>query len=434
MRYREKWIQDAAYLLTLIDDPSIVSDEVDDEVSGHNFELGACMTAISYWEMPLDDDLSATASATADDARRLVIHALARSAGLDHFQLVRQARAMKREILQNVKSEAFSLFHLVRVDAKAELDHPLVDNRFMSVLEELIVGPSHLFALNAAYVLYSMKEDPEYPGAVKRVLARGRGGSLRLSAALAKQLPNETGQQLMLDRLCEGESTAGCRHLYLSLIAPYGARHLEAVRKGLGGSSADAAKAAAELVKEFPLGGALAGELRAFFDEWRVKEAPYPKESGAVPESPRDELAKILAAAFTQDYKFLLTLLRDERPGVRNAARCHFLAEAAGSALLRSKLLEETVTGGLRPDLLREAVFKGLYSGEEAIAVARLLRSEDARLRYSALPVLDEKYLHPDQVRDECCRLLTDEELDIREEVSRALRGLDSSGSKSQKL
>ncbi|WP_417220419.1 NACHT domain-containing protein [Achromobacter spanius] len=426
---RERWNREAAYLLALIENPLEVGEEADSADAGHSFELGACMTAISYWETPVGNSPSATASASVDAARRLVIHALARGAGLDHSRLVRQARAMKREILQDVKNEAFGFLDLPKVDAKAELDHPLADKQFMPVLEELIVGPCHLFALNAAYVLYSMNEDPEYSGAVKRVLTRGRGESLRLSVALAKQLPDETGQQLILDRLCQGESTPGCRHLYLSLTAPYDARHLEAVRKGLGGSSADAAKAAAGLVKEFPLDGALAGELRAFFDEWRAKDPPYPKGGGVVPESPRDELAKVLAAAFTQDHEFLLTLLTDERPEVRSAARDHFLPEAAGSALLRSKLLEGTVTGRLRPDLLRAAVLKGLYAEEEAIAVARLLHSEDARLRYAALPILDVKYLQLDQVRDECSRLLTDDELDIREGASRALHGLETSSS-----
>lgn len=430
----ERWNREAAYLLALIDDPLVASDEAGCDDSGHSLELGACLTAISYWEMPVADTPSETSSASVDSARRLVIHALARGAGLDHSKLVWQARAMKSNILHEVKNEAFRLFDLPKVDAKAELDHPLVDKQFISALEDLIVGPSHLFALNAAYVLYSMNEDSNYSGAVKRLLTRGCGESLRLSAALANQLPDETGQQLILDRLCDGESTHGCRYLYLNLTAPYVSRHLEAVRKGLGGSSVDAAKAAAELVKEFPLDDALAGELRIFFDEWQVKEAPYPKGGGVVPESPRDELAKVLAAAFTQDHKFLLTLLTDERPEVRSAARDHFLAEAAGSALLRSKLVEGTVTGGLRPDILRAAVLKGLYSGEEAIAVAHLLHSEDARLRYTALPILDVKYLHPDQVREECSRLLTDAELDIREGASRTLYGLETSRSESRKL
>lgn len=430
---RERWNREAAYLLTLIEDPLVASDEADGDDIGHSFELGACLTAISYWEMPAGNSPSVTASASVDSARRLVIHALAQGAGLNYSQLVRQARAMKRKILHDEKNEAFGLLDLPKVDAKAELDHPLVDGQFMPVLEDLIVGPCRLFASNAAYVLYSMNEDPDYFGAVKRVLTRGRGESLRLSAALANQLPDEAGQQLMLDRLCEGESTPGCRYLYMSLTAPYGARHLEAVRKGLGGSSAEAAKASAELVKEFPLDGALAAELRVFFDEWRIKEKPYPKGGGVVPESPRGELAKALAMAFTQDHDFLLTLIADERPDVQSAARDHFLAEAAGSAPLRAKLLEGVQTGGLQPDLLRAAASKGLYSDDEAIAVARLLHSEDARLRYAALPILNVKHLQPDQVRDESERLLSDKELDIREGASRALRGLESSGSEPQR-
>lgn len=422
---REQWNREAAYLLALIEDPLVVSEEAESLDSGRSFELGACMTAISYWEMPVGDAPSATESASGDAARRLIIHALARGAGLDHSQLVRQARAMNKEILQDMKNEAFVFFNLPKVDAKAELDHPLVEKQFMPVLEELIVGPCHLFALNAANVLYSMNEAPEYYGTVKRLLTRGRGESLRLSAALAKQLPDQAGQQLILGRLCQGESTSGCRYLYSSLISPYGVPHLEAVRKGLGGRSASAAKAAAELVKEFPMDGALAEELRDFFDEWRVKEAPYPKGGGVVPESPRDELAKVLAAAFAQDHEFLLSLLTDERPEVRSAARDHFLTEAAGSVLLRAKLLEQTVTGGLRPDLLRAAILKGLYSeAEEVMAVARLLHSEDARLRYAALPILDVKYLHPDQVRDESKRLLLDGELDIRDGASQSLQRL----------
>lgn len=426
---REHWIRDAAYLLTLIEDPLVASDDANGDDSGRSFELGACLTAISYWEMPAGDAPSISASASADSARRLVIHALARGAGLNHSKLVRQARAMKRKTLHDVENGAFSFLDLPRIDAKADLDHPLVDKQFMPVLEDLIVGPSHLFALNAAYVLYSMNEDPDYSGAVKRVLTHGRGESLRLSAALANQLPDDTGQQLILDRLCEGECTPGCRYLYSSLTAPYSARHFEAVRRGLSGSSAAAAEASAKLVKEFPLDGPFSEELRIFFEEWRIKEEPYPKESGVVPESPRDELAKVLAAAFTQDHDFLLALLADTRQEVRSAASDHFLAEAAGSAPLRAKLLKGVQTGELKPALLRAAVSKGLYSDTEAIAVARLLHSEDARLRYAALPILDVKYLQPDQVRDECIRLLTDDELDIREGASRALRHLESSSS-----
>lgn len=430
------WNREVAYLLALIDDPLVVNDDEDADNSDLDncLELGACMTAISYWEMPVSNIPSATASVSMDAARRLVIHAIAQGAGLNRSLLVRQARVMQRKILNDVKSETCCFFGLPMVDAKADLEHPLVDNRFMSMLEELIVGPCLLFASNAADVLYSMNQDPEYLDVVTRVITRGCGESLRFSAMLANQLPNETAQQLILNRLCQGESTPGCRYLYLNLSAPYGKRHLDAVRKGLCGSSVDAAKAAAKLVTEFPLDELWAGELRAYFEEWRSKEDPYPKGAGVIPESPRDELAKVLTTAFTHDHDFLLKLLADERPNVRIAARNHFVAEAVDSEQLRSRLLEGVVTGELQPDLLRAAVSKGLYLGDEAINVARLLQSEDALIRYAALPILDVNYLPSDQVRDEVTRLLSDKELEIREWANKVLLNLASLGLEPQKV
>ena len=423
---REGWKRDAIYLLELIDDPLVLNDDTDFGDSDNNCELGACLTAISYWEMSVGDNPSATESAATIAARRLVIRTLAKGAGLDYFQLVRQARDMKSKILNDMGNVGFALFDLPKVDAKVELDHPLVGKQFIPELEDLIVGSCHFFALNAAYLLYSMRKEPEYPGAVKRVLTRGRGESLRLSAALASELPIGMGQQLILDRLCDGESTPGCYHLYLGLTTPYSPRHLEAIRKGLGGASARVAKAAAELIKWFPLDGALAGELRITFDEWRTKEHAYSKEDRVVPESPRGELAKILTSVFSQDHDFLLALLEDERSEVQNAVSEQVLVEAASSVPLRLRLLEGVQTDRLESRFLRAAVTKGLFSGDDAIAVIKLLQSEDARLRYAALPILNVKYLPPDQVRDEANRLMNDSELDIREGASQALNTLKS--------
>lgn len=428
MREPEVWTRDATYLLELIDDPSVESDEADSSSPSYSLELGACMTVISYWEMPWGDNPSGTSSAPADAARRRVIRALTRGAGLDHVQLVRQARSMKKRILEDVRNERYGLIELRKVDAAADLDRPLADGDVIHELEDLILGPCELFALSAAHVLYSMHRFPEYPEAVKRLLTCGRDESLRISAALARDLPDGAGQKLILDRLLYGESTAGCRYLYQSLTAPYGADHLESVRKGLGGNSAGAAKAAAELVNKFAVDRVLAGELRSFFEQWQTKEKPYPKGGGAVPDSPRDELAKILVPAFACDHDFLLALLADDRPDVRSAAHEHALTEAASSSLLRSSLLEGVENNRLQPGLLRAAVSQGLYLGDEAVAVVRLLHSKDARLRYAALPILDVKYLGAGKVHDEANRLLADNELDIREGASRALHSLESSG------
>lgn len=424
MPTRDAWNRENVYFLELTDDPSVASDDECGDL-GRSFELGALLNATSFWEMPLSDGLHMAAPAPESPSRRMVIHAIGRAAGLDHAQLVRQARAMKKQILGGKEHEGVALFGLPQVDAEADFDQPLLGVEYMPDLEKLILGESHFFALNAAQLLYGMREQSGYPTAIERLLTDGRGESLRLSAALASELPNGAGQQMFLDRLCLGESTSGCRYLYRRLAPPFGARHLEAVRKGLEGLSARAAKAAAELAAKLPMDSVLAGEWRACFHQWRTKEEPYPKKGGAVPDSPREELAQILVQAFAHDHAFLLELLTDDRPDVRTTAREPLLTAAAASQPLRTRLLEEVQSGSLEPAILRAAVSQGLYLGEEAMLVARLLHSSAARVRYAALPVLDVKFLPPDLVRAEGSRLLTDEAMDIREGASRALLSLN---------
>jgi hypothetical protein len=425
---RERWNREAVYLLELIDDPLVPGDEVEGGDQDANLELGACMSAISLWEMSVGDNPSTTSTPSADATRRRVIHALVRSASLDHRKLVRQARTMKLKILGDVQNKRFGLFDLPKVDANAELDHPLFGEDFVSDLEDMVFGGSELFAVNAAHALYSMRAHAQYPGAVKRLLTRGQNDSLRISAALAKHVPDGAGQQLILDRLCLGDSTDGCRYLYQSLEGPFGPRHLEAIRKGLGGASGRAAEAAAELVKEFPLDGAFAKELRCYLEQWRVESDPDAEESPRLPVGPRGELAKILAPVFRQDHDFLLALLTDEHGAVQDAAREAVLAEAAESATLGLRLLEVAREQKLPSGFFRMAVSRGLYSGEQALVVASLLHSEDAGLRYAALPILDVKFLQPDRIREEANRLLKDTEMDIREGASRALRAIDALG------
>lgn len=420
----EDWNREGTYLLELVDDPSVASDEDEGDDLTRSLELGAMLTAISFWEMPLGDVLHISA-ASATTARRMAIHAIARAAGLNHARLVRQARLVKKRILEDEKHDGFALFRLPQADATADFDQPLLGVECIPELEEMILGESELFALNAAKLLYCFRKQPEYHRAIERVLTRGRGDSLRISAALANELPDGAGQKLLLDRLCRGDSTSGCQYLYRCLTPPFGARHLEAVRKGLEGTSAQAARAAAELAAKLALTSTLVEEWRICFDQWKSKEKPYPKGGGVVPDSPRDELAKILAPALAHDHAFLVELLGDDRPDVRTAAREHALVAAAGSAPLRATLLEDVQNGRLEAAVLRAGVSKGLYLGNEAMLVARLLNDGEARLRYAALPILDVKFLPPEFVRTEATRLLADAVMDIREGASLALRTLE---------
>ncbi len=420
------WNREIAYLFELIDDPSIEYGEGEYVDERSCLELAALLTVTSFWEMPLSDVWKMSAPSSASASKSRVIHAVARAAGLDYARIVRQARAMKNQVLGNEEYEERVLSALPHVDAEADFNQPQVSAEFMPELEALILDGNEFFARNSAMLLHGLRELPEYPSAIERLLTCGRGKSLWFSAALASELPYGVCQQLLLDRLCHGESTPGCRYVYQRLEPPYGSRHIEAIRKGLEGSSANAATAAAELASKFPVEDAIVSEWRTLFNQWKTKEKPYPKGGGTVPASPRDALAKILVQTFAYDHVFLLELLVDDRPNVRTAAREPFLTVAATSQSLRTKLFEDVQSGSVEPAIFRAAVSAGLYQEEEAMLVARLLHSGDAHLRYAALPILDVKFLPPALVQSEGSRLLTDVAMDIREGASRALRGLES--------
>jgi len=416
------WNSEIAYLFELIDDPSIEYDDGEYDEGRRNLELAALLTAASFWEMPLSGIWQMSAPSSASVSKSLVIHTIARAAGLDYARIVRQARAMKKQILGN---EEHVLSALPQVDAEADFKQPQVNVECIPELEELILNGNEFFAHNSAMLLYGLREQPEYPSAIKHLLTCGCGESLQYSAELASKLPYGVCQQLLLDRLCLGDSTSGCHYLYQRLAPPYGARHIEAIRKGLEGASAKAATAAAELASKFPKDGAIVSEWRSHFNQWKTKEKPYPKGGGTIPDSPRDELAKILVQAFAYDHVFLLELLADDRPNVRTAAREPVLTAAAASQPLRTKFFEDVQSGSLDPAIFRAAVSAGMYQGEEAMLVVRLLRSSDAHIRYAALPILDAKLLPPELVQSEGARLLTDAAMDIREGASRALRALE---------
>lgn len=417
---REVWNREVAHFLEIVDDPSISVEGGVDEGLARSWELGALLTASGFWQMSAGESFNLTSGKDAMLLRRMVMHGIMKAAGLDRKRLVRQARFCRGEILDGDSDERLTFFDLPRVDVDAQFEGAVVGVETIGELEQVILGGREFFPLNAGKLLYGLRDSPEYTDAIERLLTKGRGESMRISAALADSLPEETGQPLLLKRLCSGELTSGCHYLYKRLKPPFDARHVDAIRRGLEGDSAQVAKAAADFAARLPLTAELANQLRAYFVQWMTKEEPYPK-SGAVPDSPRDLLAKILVTFFKEDHEFLVGLAKDDRPDVRTAARELILRAAAVSSQLRKRLIQQTELDALEPALLRAVISAGLYSSAEAAGIVRLLQSCTGRVRYAALPILDAKFLPVELVRSESTRLLSDTDMDIREAASRAL-------------
>lgn len=415
-------------LLDLIDDPSIDVDCAELCAMESFYELGALLTASSFWEMPLGDIYSISTLTISSTSARLVLKALSRASGLDHTLVVKQARLMKKAIEEKDGSDAFFWIDVPRVDAEADFSKPLAGPQYMEDLRKLVLSENEYIAFNAAQVLYSLQSAPDYKVHVKFLVDHGKADALHLAAALAEELPDGSGQQLILDRLCHGAIAPGCRHLYPKLAPPYDARHFEAVYRGLRGGSAKVAKAAAETMRKMPIDMTHRADIRSIYEEWKSKEKPYPKEGGVVPDTPRDDLATILVQLYHDDDAFLLDVLRDDRPTIRSIGLQPTLTAAAASKAMRETILSGIIDGSLEPIVLRSALAKGLYLDEEAMQVATLLRSDSAKIRYAAAPVLSVKFLPHDLVQSEATRLLADEAIDIREEASRSLQLIECPG------
>lgn len=426
------WNREISYLLETIDDLS-PDEEGDAEDDFSRFwELGALLTASGYWAMPISAVMNMTSGSDMTPLRRMAMRGIAEAAGLERKGLVRQVRAHRSRILNGELNKRLAFADVPRVDVDVRFEAASITAENADELEQLILSGNEFFAKNAGALLSSLQAQPEYAGAVERLLAKGRGESLEVSVALANCLPEPVEQSLLLQRLDTGEITSGCRYLYAQLKPPFDARHVGVVLRGLDGSSVVAAKAAANLAANLPLTAELANQLRAHFVQWMKKEEPYPKSAGVVPDSPRDALAAVLAPFFVEDAEFLISLIKDERPGVRTATRQTLLKAIGKASQLRRRLVQETESGFIEPVHLRDALMAGLYSHEEAIELTSLLQCASASVRYAVLPILDAKYLPIEQVRAEGVRLLSDPSMDIREGACHALRKLSEVGASAQ--
>ncbi|WP_244160714.1 NACHT domain-containing protein [Pseudomonas salomonii] len=421
---REEWIRRDCYFLDVLDDPSLYVEGTVAEDLAQYWELGGLLTASRFWETPAAEAMNLCSENDALQLRRMVMHAVAKAADLDLRRLILQVRACRGRILNADCNELTGLFDLPRVDVAPQFETALIGVERVRELEQVILGGGEFFPLNATLLLYELRDRPEFLEAIERLVTNGRGVSLRFAAVLTHSLPEKAGESMLLKRLCTGEITSGCRHLYQHLEPPFDVRHLNAARRGLECNLAHVANAAAELAAKLPYTTDLATELRDYFTLWMTKEDPYPKKGGVIPDSPRDKLASILTTWFADDHEFLIILAKDDRSDVRSAAREPILRAATESPPLRKLLIQETELNALDPILLRAVITEGLFSNTEALEVMRLLLSDIASVRYAALPILNAAYLPVELIQAESMRLLSDDDMDIREAASHVLKKL----------
>lgn len=278
------------------------------------------------------------------------VHALFRAAasvfGLPAERLAAEAKCMveivKTKTGEDVKGSVF--------DVIPDVDPP--DTQWeragdvcidIGLLESLVHHASGWVSRLAAILLDARLNEGQRIPVCERILATGERHALHWGAALAMELPEHGGHELILRRL-EGRPCKGLEHLFdllrndqLTLVPA----HLTVLENGLFDSGATTAVSAARWCQAVAKSSDawLVSLLVRAMNHWLEREEPYPVEGGVVPDSPREALLRTLCNIKRPSLQQLVELTADNRRDVSTCAVDCLITAAIESSDLRNDLV-----------------------------------------------------------------------------------------------
>ncbi len=392
--------------------------------------LSAFLRMSGMW----DSLLSSNNAFPSGGAQLSEVHALLRAAaavfGLPAERLAAEARravdAIEALVGERNAHSAFDIFP--DVDAPETRWERAVDIRIDDgLLEPLVHHPSGGVSRLAALLLHARLDEVQRAPVCARIITTGRGDALRLGAALAINLPDHGGRDLILRRL-EGRPVEGLHHLFDLLLKDELALvpdHLRALETGLFDSSARTAASAARWCQ----GVAKASDawlvplLVRAMDHWLEHEDPYPVEGGLVPDSPRAGLLRALCAVDNLGLDQLTELSADTRRDVSDAAVDCLITYAIGSPDQRRGLVDMICAKRFpvnRCDRLLDA--KIPYASAGLARLSALRNDSDAAFRaFVVRRVLVHPGMDPDEAASAAALMKDDENGNVRDAVYRFL-------------
>ncbi len=152
------------------------------------------------------------------------------------------------------------------------------------------------------------------------------------------------------------------------------------------------------------------------FHHWQEHEEPYPKRGGAIPESPRADLAKARLAIEGPDYDRAKVHLSDQRSDVSDVGKSALvqLIEAEDDAFV-------SFIADIEDNKLDAAILSFVLGKLESLSarkvgwVVSLLDHGREEVRFAAMAILDRKYLDADEIRKHLTAMRADSSEDIRD-------------------
>lgn len=418
-------------LLKALDDPSakvnIDEPTTDDSVLMY---LSGFVDASHYWHLPATHVLKWSSKEEADIAKE-VLQAVVAISGIERDNLTRDIR----QLLAMLKAEtddlaASSIFYerLAHVDATPDWEQAKKLSISIDTLEQAMFHPSDWIVMLAANLLENKASKEQLYPIIERLLNKGIGTTLWVTAQLTKELESSDAIDLIHKRLLKPMSK-GCDYLFKTLeelsSSFEDSETLQTLRNGLLCKYPKVAIEAAKVAKKVAvtLQADLKETLWESYRYWQVNEGQYPTSGGVIPDSPRADLIKvILMVALVEDAE-LINMAADKRSDVRAASNQALLDGLVQSEDFRDKFLTAVLEEKLTLFLLEKALKNETpFSLRQCAIIKNMLNDEDPQKRYAAMMVLSAPYSTAEETQRYVQRLLSDEEAEIRERAHEILR------------
>ena len=255
------------------------------------------------------------------------------------------------------------LFHLYR--NLPEVDVPPIDwdnftglNIDAQLIEEAMYHGSEWLRKMATYVLFAITPKENLKPVIARLLAKGRGFTLRLACHLAGELSDVDAVEVFHHRALQTD-VWGCEYIFehlenIDVVNPQVISDVCA--KGLFSQYAETAESSAKLAaSKTPVEDrAFKSLLEKAYDYWKVHEKPYPIGGGVVPASPRKSILEAIEAFKEHDYTQLKEYLSDSRSDVRDFGVKRFIELLSENAGDRDSFVDDTIHENISEFVVKE--------------------------------------------------------------------------------
>ncbi|MFX9108635.1 hypothetical protein ABTN44_18875, partial [Acinetobacter baumannii] len=216
------------------------------------------------------------------------------------------------------------------------------------------------------------------------LIFEGQGDDLHYSAYLGTLIPNERFQQVLFEKLTTKNLTKGCQNLFKFLDPNFNQNLFwDAIYKALSSSNPYIALSAVKSIPNDLLEPKIIEKLAQYYEDWKLKEKPYPENGGAVPTTPREELVKTLLPFYVKDVSFLQKMTSDCRPEIRKLSVKPLVDLAKKNLTVKQWIVSKVSNENLLIDCFKLAIQNKVYLDDYEM-ILPFLSHIKPRVRYIA--------------------------------------------------